>query len=253
MKGSEDIFGLNAIGLAQLKIEVGSEDSSGLLRGFGAMYTSWFSIHGQRQKGKSTDPDSDEFDMVLLRKDGNPMRLVGRLVEAAEELVGEWEIFDEDESAMEAYKSHPFRIASQSQGKKRETVTKGKADNKIELMTQNFVFRRTPVEVHRFRHILDQHESKVKARWYFLREAILCLIRSRLRSWSHIKAWGADRRAFLDYYRRDLLCQYEFVIHSPLNPVEGKQWYNLKSHLPPMFIQPCVEMSLWSLDRLPIH
>lgn len=116
-----------------------------------------------------------------------------------------------------------------------------------------FRFRCIPVETYRFRHILDGDQNKAKARWHFLRETVLHLVRVRLWSWNHLKTWGVDRRAFLDCYRRDWLHQRRFAIHNPLTEEELGAWQTLKYRLPPGMISLCVGSLAWSLRKLPFH
>jgi hypothetical protein len=117
-----------------------------------------------------------------------------------------------------------------------------------------FVFRRTPVEVCKFRDLLYEDDKKARARWNFLRESVLHVVRCRLWSWKHIKSWGENRRKFLDFYRRNwLLATCNFMTPNPLTPEERSIWYDLKWELPPSNIRLCVEVLSWSLYRLPFQ
>ncbi|KAF9447894.1 hypothetical protein P691DRAFT_705890 [Macrolepiota fuliginosa MF-IS2] len=123
-----------------------------------------------------------------------------------------------------------------------------------EPTVRSFVLRRTPVEVAGFRHILYEDDNKAKARWNFLREAVLHLVRRRLWSWSQFKAWNADRRAFLDYYKRNwLVSTCNFMTPNALTLADKQAWYDLKYRLPPAHVRLCVETLIWSLYRLPFH
>ncbi|KXN81069.1 hypothetical protein AN958_06142 [Leucoagaricus sp. SymC.cos] len=119
---------------------------------------------------------------------------------------------------------------------------------------ETFIFRRTPVEIFHFRDLLREEENQAKARWNFLRESVLHLVRRRLWSWKHIKAWGDDRRKFFDFYKRSwLLNTCNFVTPNPVTSEENLAWRDLKYRLPPGLIRLCVEALNWSLYRLPFH
>ncbi|KXN91180.1 hypothetical protein AN958_02747 [Leucoagaricus sp. SymC.cos] len=108
--------------------------------------------------------------------------------------------------------------------------------------TGTFIFRRTPVEIFHFRNLLDKEENQAKARWNFLRESVLHLVRRRLWSWKYIKAWGDDRRRIFDIYKRfSLFNMRYFVIPNPVTPEERLAWHDLKYRLPPGLNRLCIE------------
>lgn len=209
------------------------------------------SVYGRRRWIKGEGGESDEFDMVMPSDGDKSVRFVGRRVERDEELIGEWRSFSQKEDARKAYDAHPFSIVPPTNGQ--EAASSAAKSNAHKKKIKAFIFRRTPVEVWGFRHILYEDENKAKARWKFLREAVLHLVRRHLWSRRYFQAWSADRRAFLDYYRRHWLRRRRFTIHNPLTREEKDNWRVLELRVPPAMIRLCVESMVWSLRRLPFH
>ncbi len=191
--------------------------------------------HGRSRSLSSDGEEYEPFDLIVTCGNGFSVRLVGRLVKEGEELVGRWGSFSEEGDATSAFDAHPF-------------------DYESLIESKTFVFRRTPVEVAGFRHILNEGENKAKARWTFLRESVLHLIRRRLWSWSYFKTWSAERSKCLDFHKRNgLRSTRNFVTLNPLTQSEKEEWNNLKYRLPPSNIRLCIESLNWSLSRLPYH
>lgn len=118
---------------------------------------------------------------------------------------------------------------------------------------RTFAFHRTPAEIYQFRDLLFESEEKAKARWKFLRESVLFLVRRHLWSWRNIKVWGENRRKFLDFHKRSWLERCNFKTPNPLTSEDKSAWSRLKYSLPPSYIWLCVEALRWSLSRLPFH
>ncbi|KAF9447847.1 hypothetical protein P691DRAFT_775829, partial [Macrolepiota fuliginosa MF-IS2] len=249
----------------QMYIEVDPEDNT-LLKGYAVAWLGKFELYGRRRWLKDLGSEVEELDIVITsRRDF--FRLLGRFTRENEELIGELSTFPAKEDVKAAYDAHPFGDSilvdgegdREGAGGEGKTVTGGgngavPANDHLEAPTTKFVFRRTPAEVAGFQHILDEGDNKAKARWNFLREAVLLLVRRNLWSWSYFKAWGADRHAFLDYYKRNWLRSTgNFMISNALTRTDRKAWRVLQYRLPPAHIRLCLETLVWSLYRLPFH
>ncbi|KAF9441858.1 hypothetical protein P691DRAFT_682710, partial [Macrolepiota fuliginosa MF-IS2] len=207
--------------LMQLKIEVDAQDRN-ILKGFAVTHHGKLEMYGRRRWVGDADSGFERFDMVMASSDST------------------------------ANKDAKEGIAD---GVPAGTGTTALERIKYEGPNNNFILRRTPVEVFQFRHILEEGSGdKVKARWHFLRQAILHLIRSRRWSRSYFAVWNTDRRKFLDNYKRDWLSGSKgLAIHNPLTQEEKEEFLNLRSRVPPTIAYLWESSLRWSLNRLTWH
>ncbi|KAF9445936.1 hypothetical protein P691DRAFT_777225 [Macrolepiota fuliginosa MF-IS2] len=204
-------------------------------------------IPGREGDPKDMDhPDSDADNNVMSKGEATP--------HAEAEDIPNAEAEDTPNAEAEDTPNAEADPEPAGNGPLRNTVTTEAGSDDEERLDAGFVLRRAPVEVFRFRHILYKaSESKAKSRWEFLREVVLHIIQSRRWSWRYFKAWSADRRAFLDYAKRDRLTWLGFVIQNPLTPEDLAAWWDLRNRVSPAPINLCNEASKWSIDRLSFH